>query len=69
MEHEPGAPVRFTLPMEPSFREKTDREGALGKQIRWSLDGDVMMQGVVVDWQDEPDGSVTLTVEASYTDE
>ncbi|HCA86979.1 MAG TPA: hypothetical protein DEQ61_16720 [Streptomyces sp.] len=68
MEPEHDAPVRFTLPMKPSFREKTDKEGALGKPIRWSLDGDVMMQGVVVDWRDEPDGGVTLTVEASAED-
>lgn len=62
------APARFTLPMKPSFRESPGKEKTLGAPIRWSLDGEVMMQGVVVDWQDEPDGSVTLTVEASATD-
>lgn len=65
MESESSAPTRFTLPMLPSFRETTDRETTVGSPIRWRLADDVMMQGVVVDWQDEPDGSITLTVEAS----
>lgn len=65
MESESSAPTRFTLPMKASFREKTDRESTIGSPIRWSLDGDVMMQGIVVDWRDEPDGGVTLTVEAT----
>jgi hypothetical protein len=69
MEQDSEAPVRFTLPMKPSFREKTDRERALGAPIRWSIDGDVMMQGVVVDWRDEPDGSITLTIEASSAED
>lgn len=51
--------------MKPSFRETADRAKAVGAPIRWAIDGDVMMQGVVVDWTDEPDGSVTLTVEGS----
>lgn len=51
--------------MKPSFRETADRAKAVGASIRWAIDGDVMMQGVVVDWTDEPDGSVTLTVEGS----
>lgn len=69
MDSEPEAPTRFTLPMKPSFREKTDKEGALGTPIRWRMDDDVMMQGVVVDWHDEPDGSITLTVEATAPEE
>ncbi|MEU1908474.1 hypothetical protein [Streptomyces hygroscopicus] len=60
-----STPVRFTLPMKPSFREKANREQAVGTPIRWSLGEDVMMQGIVVDWTDEPDGGVTLTVEAT----
>ncbi|MGW7359642.1 hypothetical protein ACWGI0_24165 [Streptomyces sp. NPDC054802] len=54
--------------MDPSFRERTDREQAIGSPIRWRLGDDVMMQGVVVDWTDEPDGGVTLTVEAVASD-
>lgn len=65
MEPDSSAPVRFPLRMEPTFREKASREGALGKPMRWSLDGDVMMEGVIVDWQDKPDGSITLTIEGS----
>lgn len=68
MNSESSAPVRFTLPMLPSFREKASRESTLGTPIRWRLADDVMMQGTVVDWQDEPDGSITLTVEASSPD-
>lgn len=69
MENESATPARFELPMKPSFRETTDRAEAVGAPIRWSLDGQVMMQGVVIDWRDEPDGSVTLTVEASATED
>lgn len=58
-------PVRFTVPMKPSFRQKTTKEQALGSPIRWRSEGDVLMQGVVVDWTDEPDGSITLTVEGA----
>lgn len=68
MNSESSAPARFTLPMLPSFREKADRESTIGSPIRWRLDNDVMMQGVVVEWKDEPDGSVTLIVEASSPD-
>lgn len=65
MEPTPSAPTRFTLPMKPSFKEKADRDSTIGTPIRWSMGDDVMMQGVVVDWTDEPDGSITLTVDAS----
>lgn len=65
MEDESSAPTRFTLPMAPAFREKASRETTVGTPIRWRLADDVMMQGIVIDWQDEPDGSITLTVEAS----
>ncbi|WP_030757146.1 hypothetical protein [Streptomyces sp. NRRL F-5135] len=58
-------PIQFTVPMKPSFREVATPETAVGKPMRWRMDDSVMMQGVVVDWADEPDGSVTLTVEAS----
>lgn len=68
MEPDSNAPVRFTLPMKSSFRDKTDREQTIGSPIRWSLGDDVMMQGVVVDWTDEPGGGVTLTVEAAASD-
>ncbi|MFE3856780.1 hypothetical protein ACFXPN_37305 [Streptomyces griseorubiginosus] len=68
MEHQDDAPVRFTLPMKPSFREKADRDSAIGAPIRWRSDEDVILQGVVVDWTDEPDGAVTLTVEAAAPD-
>lgn len=61
-------PVRFTLPMKASFRETATKEQAVGAPIRWRSDEDVMLQGVVVDWKDEDDGSVTLTVEASAPD-
>ena len=61
-------PVRFTLPMKPSFRETATKEQAVGAPIRWRSDDDVMLQGVVVGWQDEEDGSVTLTVEAAAPD-
>lgn len=60
--------MRFTLPMKPSFRQTADRDKTIGSPIRWRLDNDVMMQGVVVEWKDEPDGSVTLIVEASSPD-
>lgn len=69
MENESDAPTRFELPMKPSFRETATKGKAMGAPIRWSLDGEVIMQGVVVDWRDEPDGSVTLTVEASATED
>lgn len=69
MTNEDDGPTRFTVPMKPSFREKTSRDQAVGSPIRWRSDDDVMMQGVVVDWVDEPDGSVTLTVEASAPQE
>lgn len=65
MTKEDDGPTRFTLPMKPSFREKATREDALGAPIRWRSDHDVMLEGVIVDWTDEPDGGVTLTVEAS----
>lgn len=61
-------PARFTVSMKPSFRQTATREQAMGAPMRWSLGGDVMMQGVVVDWVDEPDGSVTITVEALATE-
>ncbi|WP_328545378.1 hypothetical protein [Streptomyces europaeiscabiei] len=61
-------PVRFTLPMGPDFRKTATKEQAVGAPIRWRSDEDVMLQGVVVDWKDEDDGSVTLTVEASAPD-
>ena len=61
-------PVRFTLAMQPSFRETATKEQAVGAPIRWSSDDDVMLQCIVVDWTDEEDGSVTLTVEASAPD-
>jgi hypothetical protein len=65
MEDDSSAPSRFTLPMKASFRAKASKEQTIGTPIRWRLADDVMMQGIVVDWKDEPDGSITLTVEAS----
>lgn len=61
-------PVRFTLPMKASFRQTATKEQAVGAPIRWRTDEDVMLEGVVVEWTDEEDGSVTLTVEASAPD-
>jgi hypothetical protein len=58
-------PVRFTVPMKASFREVTTREGTIGKPMRWRMDDSVMMQGIVVDWTDEADGSITLTIEGA----
>ncbi|WP_158995286.1 hypothetical protein [Streptomyces sp. QHH-9511] len=55
--------------MKPEFRDIADRETTIGSPIRWVLgEDDVMMQGVVVDWTDEPDGRITLTVEAAAPD-
>lgn len=65
MKKEDDGPTRFTVPMKPTFRERTTREETVGSPIRWRSEDDVLMQGVVVDWTDELDGSITLTVEAS----
>ncbi|MDP5310361.1 hypothetical protein [Streptomyces poriferorum] len=62
-------PVRFTVPLKASFREKFKREKVIGEQMRWSIEDSVMMQGVVVDWQDDEDGGITLTVEAASPEE
>lgn len=58
-------PVRFTVPMRASFKDKVTRDQAIGQPMRWRLEDSVMMQGIVVDWADEEDGSVTLTVEGA----
>lgn len=39
-------------------------EFSFGTPIRWKLNDDVVMTAVVVDWTDEPDDSITLTIEA-----
>ncbi|WP_158706633.1 hypothetical protein [Streptomyces alboviridis] len=65
---DPTEPVRFTLPMKPSFREKAVRSDVIGAPIRWRLGDDTLMEGVVVEWEDEQDGGVTLTVEATSTE-
>lgn len=61
-------PTRFTVPLKPSIHQKVTREKAIGSPIRWRLGDHTMMEGVVVDWQDETDGSVTITVEASASE-
>ncbi|MFF2864485.1 hypothetical protein ACFVSX_31975 [Streptomyces rubiginosohelvolus] len=58
-------PVRFTVPLKPSIHEKASREDVVGSPMRWQMGNDTMIEGIVVDWTDEPDGGVTLTVEAS----
>lgn len=65
MAKEDDGPTRFTVQMKPTFREKATRDQTVGSPIRWRSEDDVLMQGIVVDWQDEADGGVTLTVEAS----
>lgn len=69
MTNEADGPTRFTVPMEPAFREVATRDQTIGKPMRWRIDDSVMMQGIVVDWTDEDDGSVTLTVEAAAPSE
>ncbi|MGW1814168.1 hypothetical protein ACWCQM_11480 [Streptomyces sp. NPDC002125] len=61
----PSDPVRFTVPLKPTIHDKMSREDVMGSPMRWQLGDDTMMEGIVVGWKDEPDGGVTLTVEAS----
>lgn len=65
MTNEPDEPTRFTVPMTANFRQVTTKEQAIGNPMRWRIEGDVMMQGVVVDWVDEDDGTITLTIEGA----
>jgi hypothetical protein len=64
-------PYRFPLRMKPGFGSQYTREQTVGSPIRYTLgdgdgdgDGEVIVEGFVVGWIDEPDGGVTLTVEA-----
>lgn len=61
----PAEPVRFTVPLKPTIHAKATREDVVGSPMRWQMGDDTMMEGIVVDWTDDPDGGVTLTVEAS----
>ena len=65
IDHDP--PFRFPIRMKPGFGTDYTREQTVGRPIRQTLgegDGSVIVEGIVVDWIDEPDGSVTLMVEA-----
>ncbi|MBM0228215.1 MULTISPECIES: hypothetical protein [Micromonospora] len=56
-------PLRYEMSMKPGFGQKYTREQAIGSPIKQSLNGDVMTTGIIVDWIDEADGSVTLVIE------
>ena len=59
----PAGPEQFELSMKPEFAQEHRRDEIIGTPIRKSVDDQVAFTGVVVDWVDEPDGSVTLVVE------
>ncbi len=59
----PAAPEQFEIPMRPEFAREHSRDEIVGAPIRTSVDNQVAFTGVVVDWLDEPDGSITLIVE------
>ena len=64
MANDDQEPYRFPLRMKPDFSTDYTREQTVGSRIRYQMGEDVIAEGVVIDWVDEPDGGVTLTIEA-----
>jgi hypothetical protein len=59
----PAGPEQFEISMKPEFAQKYNRDEIVGTPIRKCVDDQVAFTGIVVDWVDGPDGSVTLIVE------
>ena len=57
---------RFPLHMKPGFGDKYDKDVVIGSPMRYTLNDDVILMGIVVDWTDGPDGGVELTIEAPF---
>ncbi|MFC7533461.1 hypothetical protein [Actinoplanes sp. GCM10030250] len=55
--------MRYEMRMKPEFAREYTRERVVGAPFRYPMGGRSLSSGVVVGWADEPDGSVTLTVE------
>jgi hypothetical protein len=59
----PAGPEQFEISMKPEFAREHSRDEIIGTPIRKSVEDQVVFTGIVVDWVDELDGSVTLVVE------
>jgi hypothetical protein len=56
-------PLRHKLGMGAGFAQKYSRNRVVGSSFTQILDGDVITAGVVVNWIDGEDGTVTLVIE------
>ncbi len=62
MAYNDGEPIRYTIPMRRKFSDAHRRGQVIGSPIRQTLNGDVMITGIVVDWI-EHDDYIDLVVE------
>jgi hypothetical protein len=56
-------PLRHKLGMSAGFAQQYSRDRVVGSSFTQILDGDVITAGVVVNWIDGEDGTVTLVIE------
>ena len=56
-------PLRYKMGMSSGFARRYSRDEVIGSPFRQILGGDVITAGIVVNWIDGDDGTVTLVIE------